>query len=656
MAKERTERVTIDPVADCWQELHLSDGIVRAYSLDTWSEEFSLMTAGYRDRLDPEDANNPEAPFNLLTVAILAEAKARVFEAELASGETGSVHLGGEVRPHTQSFIKVAARVYAAHGFKVHLRKGLDTTPIWYSSFGVAYEEYGSGDNFTASHSQYFKGGWKPLDSEGKQLLAEEEQIVEAVHSIVGNRETIRLSPLKSSPLILDDFDVDAAYASYQESVLGKELLSSIEDAGASGFRCYICTLGGSMKATSEKLFARFGVSTGDDGVIRYLLGEEDSQYHNVGLHEGKDLGVDPGTPLVYRNVGAQQILLRGAASLVIIWDPDGDRLKVATVAPASEEAVARAAGLEVDECGDGKSCVVYLTPNQLYLLLAAFRIDVLRGTGKLGECDWFIGASLPTSKSLDELAAAEGIPCVRVPVGFKHIGDLCDRIETQLTGDAEVSVQTVTGETVVLGHKPRALILCEESGGATLGGSELLTSRTGARRILALREKDGMQIGLLTLALAARLYTEQRSLVSFYCALTSSRNVRYLHYHRADVRLYDEGLMGEELRAAKDEGMGRRDRVMAFFQELVRKHQAGELTLQDIREGIDARRVGAAIGMPALTAAHLPGDGVLLESDDLRFILRASGTDALLRYYLEAKDSAYLEAVQEMLVSLDIE
>ena len=76
---KRSMRVDIQPDANRFAEIRLTDDMAEFYHLDTWSKEFSLMTAGYRDRMDPDDAGNPEVPFNLLTVALLADAKAKVF-------------------------------------------------------------------------------------------------------------------------------------------------------------------------------------------------------------------------------------------------------------------------------------------------------------------------------------------------------------------------------------------------------------------------------------------------------------------------------------------------------------------------------------------------------------------------------------------------
>ena len=173
-------------------------------------------------------------------------------------------------------FIQLAARVYAAHGFKVHLRQGVKTTPIWYSSFGVFYEEYQSGDNFTASHSQHFKGGWKPLDGFGQQLLAEEAEIIAEVRAVVANRATISLDSGMPNRLIAEDFDVDATYLKFLRTVIADDLVHSLAEAGRQGFRVSICTMGGSMKATSERLFAALGITTGPGGVVNYFLSEED--------------------------------------------------------------------------------------------------------------------------------------------------------------------------------------------------------------------------------------------------------------------------------------------------------------------------------------------------------------------------------------------
>ena len=92
---------------------------------------------------------------------------------------------------------------------------------------------------------------------------------------------------------------------------------------------------------------------------------------------------------------------------------------------------------------------------------------------------------------------------------------------------------------------------LCEESGGATMGGAELLTNRSESRRMLALREKDAMQLGLLSMCLGATLYTRNTSFAQYYCDLVKSKGLKCIHFKREDVLLYDEGLTGTALREA---------------------------------------------------------------------------------------------------------
>jgi phosphomannomutase len=574
-----------------------------------------------------------------------------VFERKLKENEKGHVHIGGEVRPHTQDFIKLTARIYAAHGFIVHLRKEFKTTPIWYSSFGVAYEEFQSGDNFTASHSQYFKGGWKPMDGSGKQLIVEEADIIKEVKTIIAKRETIRMSPWDAKT-ILRDFDVDQAYVTYQRQVIGESIIQHIRDAGKNGFKTLICTVGGSMKATTERLFDALGITHGDSGVARYIYGEESQIFHGLGQINGENFGVDPGKWQIYKNVGLQAPLLSGEADIGIIWDPDGDRIKIASTAKLSDKAELMAMGVEIDEQTANGKCVAYFTPNQLYVMITAFRLQTLRDNNRLKDHDWFIGASYPTTMALDQLAKAEGVKFVQVPVGFKNIGDLCEQIENQLGSDVIFSMKT--GQKVPLGKKPRAIILCEESGGANLGGPELLVSKHGKNKMLALREKDGMQIGLIMMALSAKLSMEKSSLAAYYASIVKTMNIKWLHYVRKDQTLYDERLLGAELQNAKQEGIAKRDNTMAFFKSLVDDYKNGKSALEEVRARINrAAPAGVPAVFPEVRSVAWIGDGPMIECADVRFIMRASGTDAVLRYYLEGKHKESLEGILDLVSQL---
>lgn len=646
------ERFKIEPFENEWREIKISEELISLYSLDKWSEEFSLMTAGYRDQLNPNDANDPEVPFNLIVIAILGEAKARVFKRKSPPGKEMHVHVGGETRPHTQKFIAILSRVYAAHNIKVHLRTHTRTTPIWYSSFGVLYGEYQSGDNLTASHSPFFKGGWKPLDSSGKQLLEEEDEIISEVKNIVSNREKIRLAPWESKEKIVYDFDVDEAYVKYQQSLIIDKCKDDIKQAIKKGFRCAACTSGGSMKATTERLFPMFGISTGEDGVIQYLFGEEDSQFHQVGQLNGEHFGPDPSKEQVYKHIGAQEILLSGKADLVVLWDPDGDRFNIVTITSDKQTEKAKTLGLEVDPYPGTNMSIVYFTPNQLFFMLTAYRIRILKESGLLSAYNWFVTPSISSSRSISELAEKENMPVAYVRVGFKYMGTFSEWLENR--SDPSESFVNAIGEKVSFGKKPRALIMCEESGGAVFGGTELLLNKSGSKGMVALREKDGMQFCLMALSLATHLYNSGLSFAEYYCTMIEEYDIQHKFFNRRDVRLYDESLIGAELQIAKSDGIKTRDKIMDFFIKLTGK------SLGEIHYEINSRLAESDRELPRPTIVCKVGEGKLLEGmlmefDVFWFLIRASGTDALIRYYIEGKDKSEIEAYQQSLINLSI-
>lgn len=648
--------IEIDPSADVHQRIELSDEVVDVYALEKWANDFNLMTAGYRDQLDPDDIANPGVAVNIVTMIILGEAKARVFKRKAADNGSLSVHLGGETRPHTQDFINVMARVYAANGFKVHLRPSNLTCPIWYTSFGVFYEGFQSGDNLTASHSQFFKGGWKPVDSLGKQLVEDEEDIIAEVRYIVKNRETIHLVPL-SDKNILHDFDVDDAYIAYQKTVIDELSVKEIIKANEKGFTCSICTVGGSMKNTSERLFHGFGISTGRDGIVKYFYDAEDSRYHNIGQIKGENFGVDPTKKEIYRNIGAQEKLLNKEANLVFIWDPDGDRFNMVTTASSQYADKFETIGLEVEHTPDQDKCIVYFTPNQIFFMISAYRIEALKRAGLISEYDWFLASSVTTSKALNELAKAENIPIVHVRVGFKHWGTFAEWLENR-ANENELYI-TALGEKVPIGGKPRLVLMCEESGGAILGGCEFIQNRDCSRHIIAMREKDAFQFGSMTLSLGAFLFNTNQSFADYYCSLIDKYNIQNRYFKRYDKRLYDEGLSGSERVDAKAEGEAKRNRIMQYFHDLAEKYSF-ERNIEEIREEIQSRLPKGGYTLPSISNISLIGSGGLLEGTFMQFetfwfVIRASGTDAVLRYYLNGKNDREIELFQKAIMKIEI-
>ena len=637
---------------------------VAAAGLEAWAAQFKLGTAGYRDLLDPEDLFNTAVPFNALTVALVLEARAQLSRA----AGLASLHVGGEVRPHTQELIDLAARLYAAHGFAVHLRPpGERTTPIWLSSFGVFYEELDGGENFTASHSQSYKGGWKPMDASGGQLIEMAARIADRVRELVQQAATEGLSialAAADDPLIKRDFDPVDAYVAVLRQVVPDGLLAEVNQAARGGFRAAFCTEGGSMAATGRRVFAALDIPVGEIAAsgaeqttpVFFTHSEESSTYHGIGILDGVNHGVDPSKWQVYKHVGAQEILLAGQADVFFIWDPDGDRFNMVTVAPASLAAAAEKAGLEVDPLDDQR-CLVFFKPNQIYFMLTALKIDSLQEAGELDSYDWIVATTYPTSRSIGEIAttfnAQHGgaLKTFRTPVGFKYFAALVADLEGQIAGGgaAPTVASDVTGQETIFGPRPRLLIMAEESGGAAMGPAEAMRSRNGARSSLAAKEKDALQVGVMALCLAARLHRNDGSFAAYYLELLERFDTRYRFYERRDVTLFDEVLQGEERIRAQAAGNARKDATVAFFASLE------GLAPEDAAARL-SERLPAGTVLPTIESVFHAGDGTFIEMQGQWFELRASGTDAVLRFYMEGRDRDQVAALNAAFTEIKID
>ena len=624
-----------------------------------WISDFKLGTAGYRDTIDMNDFFSTDAPYNAHTIMMVAEAMARIYNKK----GYGSVHLGGEVRRYTPEIIQLIGRIFASHGVTVHLNAERDTTPIWATSFGVFYNELDGGANITASHSQKFKQGFKPVDEKGMQLLSVADEIAEEVRRIGQEAKSesfsITLSAV-SSPYIRKDFRYLEAYADYLKDIIPEEALRLIHEAQKAGMKAGVSTVGGSMYENSLALFERFGIKAGQDGLIQYMHWEKRDDFHKVGEIDGENYGCDPTKPIIYRNIGLKEKLLSGEIHFGFIWDPDGDRYNIVTIAPASVKNRAEESGLEVESIAGRDECIVYFKPNQIYFLNAALKLEILAESGDLFKNDQVIGITYPTSKSIGELAdvfnkryskefdqSGTRVRVFNTPVGFKYFGEMVGDIEAQLGQGGEVVLKDVTGKEVSLGRSPRILIMAEESGGAAMGSATWRLSKGKKRRSLAMKEKDGMQIALMNLGVMSKLYLEKKSFAELYVEKIEEYDIRYRYYGRIDKTLFEESLTGEAREKAKAIGNKAKDYVVDAFKVLTRKKSP-----QEARDALQ-KLVGEGVRVPEIKRVFWAGDGTYIDFGTMWFELRASGTDAVLRFYIEGRDKAFLDSLNKAFVGI---
>ncbi len=446
-------------------------------------------------------------------------------------------------------------------------------------------------------------------------------------------------------------------------------LLDDVRAAADAGFRAAFGCEGGSMGATARRVFAGLGLgvapsptgvagglAAGDPaGAVFFTHFAERSDYYGIGTLDGVNHGVDPGKPQVYKQVGAQRLLRDERAHVFFLWDPDGDRFNMVTTAPADLAAPAVAAGLEVDALDAGR-CLVFFKPNQIYFMLTALRLESLQAAGELAARDWIVATTWPTSRSIGELAEAfnrrhgTALRTFRVPVGFKYFAALVRDLEDQLADDDAGGIAAraldATDTETVFGPRPRLLIMAEESGGAAMGAGEWLASRHDGARSLAPKEKDGMQVGVLSLALAARLHREGSSFARYYLDRLDRYDITHRFYERRDVTLADESLRGAARDAARAVGNAKKEATVAFFRSL-------EAMTPAAAEAALRARLPAGTPLPPVRRIFWAGDGTLIEFDGQWFMLRASGTDAVLRYYMEGRQQAGVSRLNAGLAGL---
>jgi len=630
------------------------------HGLLRWVTEFKLGTAGYRDTINLTDLYKTDAPFNAHTIMMIAEAMARIYERR----GYGSIHLGGEVRRFTREIIQLVSRIFAAHGISVHLHLDKGTTPIWASSFGVFYNELDGGANVTASHSQNFKQGFKPIDEKGMQLLGMADEIRDEVKKIgeeaMAGGYSINLSA-DPSPNIMKDFHYLDAYADYLKDIVPEEAFLLIKRAQEAGMKVGVSTMGGSMHENSMPIFNHFGISAGIDGMIQYFHWEKRDDFHRVGEIDGENYGCDPAKPIIYRNIGLKEKLLTGEIDFGFIWDPDGDRYNMVTMADATIASKAEEIGLEVEKMQGMDKCIAYFKPNQIYFINTALKLEMIARSGELFQYDWVISTTYPTSKSIGELTemfnrryanefAKHGtkLRLFRTPVGFKHLGNMVSTIERRLSeGEGEVMLEDTTGEEISLGRKPRILILAEESGGAAMGGAEWIRSKHGKRESLSMKEKDGMQIALMNLSIMGKLFIERKSFTQLYIEKIEEYDIQYRYYYRIDKKLFDESLTGKAREDAREIGNRTKDFMVETFKSLTEGKTMGQVS-RELR-----KMTGNQIPIPEVTRIFWAGDGTYIDFGKFWFELRASGTDAVLRFYIEGKEKEVLEAVNNAFVGI---
>jgi phosphomannomutase len=584
-------------------------------------------------------------------VAVIAQAYAQYFlEADRERGGTGkpSAFVGFDARFLSDRFGEIFSRVFAGNGVRVLRDHRNEPTPTPVTSFMAVYCGLDGGIQITASHNPPNHNGVKSSTWYGGVDTDDiSDRIAAQVRALVAGGE-IRFAAAPS-PLV-EELDAKGVYAreylraTFPAGAL-QPLRGGIEDGAGFLFDGLHGVGGMAMRQYLDTLLE----GTDWRSAVKLLNAEPDP---SIGGIEKPDPS-DPNTLVLS---GAIDYLVEHPSVLVSVTaDMDADRIGTAVLIPEAEVARARRFGLFVSAFEGGVHAVRF-TPNQVFTLIAYDRLLAATGcrpdglkealrSGRVDPARYHLITTIATSVLAEQLAKTYGLRFHLTAVGFKNLGKLAWQIDQQRTGDV-------------------ILALMEESGGAQIGPFEPWNDRGDTIH----RDKDTCALALALFNLAARLKLEGRSVLDFYLSMAEQFG-SLAYFERLDAYLPDREAAEDPARAGeanrvkqemlerlvaldRPENHGVLLRLLGYDPAAARPQPDADLTEISLLVKLDeewktihptAHRYALPEGetVEFYRAGPYPHDGMRINVYDagaMRHwtLVRASGTEALLRVYME--------------------
>ncbi len=630
-----------------------------------YAKEAKVSTAGIRgpqNILYPQDTR---FPINLIGIVLATLAKALVAKEKYPDKNILKI-AGREVRYNSDKFLDAIARIQAANGIKTLVPEGRKTIPIWLASFLAFKLDLLGGEYITSSHGISVKNATKDLNSQGSQYLPEESmEFVNKIQEIFdetlkkGSYE-IKLAA-KNNPLIdekimakLND-GVDLYVEYLQSGVAQKFNLDLIKHFDG---KIIIENVGGSAHRTLSRVLEKLGL---EDKFVWFNT-EEDPFFHSIGKYahtpSGEkafyDYSVDATViskrkngekffPVIETMHYEEKLKNYPVGTVVLITDPDHDRLTITQTESVNRIPVLEEAGIDYIKLDDNRVLTVF-TANQAFLILMDFWAKQLKAQGLWDNHPRFMIKTTASALSWDEWAAHNDVKVVNVPVGFKEIANIMKKVELKLkkAPDKEVIIDDVFGNSINLGVNPRLLFGGEESGGMIMGSDKLIKSLAG-REAIAMREKSATEAIMIASALVAKLADCKKSLSEQLIEIFDENKIVGRFDTRVDIAYYNESEPDiNKLKEAKIAGEAKRTQNDLFYLTMAIAFKEGIMTLDNIIEVLNDSF--KSLIFDNLKSVKFVGDGTYLEFDDKYIEIRPSGTDAKTKAYAGGLDKHILE------------
>lgn len=618
-----------------------------------YSKEAKVSTAGIRgpqNILYPQDTR---FPINLVGIVLATLAKALTVKQKYKEGGITKI-VGSEVRYNSDLYLEAIARVQAALGIRVLTPYERKTIPIWLASFLAFKLDLAGGEYITSSHGISVKTATKDLNSQGSQYLPEESaEFVEKIQEIFDIVEktgsyTINFSPKhdalidENSMMKMND-GVDL-YTEYLKNGVAEnsDIIKKMNG------KLFIDCVGGCAYRTLSRVLKNLNIFE------KYVWNnvEEDPFFHSIGKYDTDpkgnkvfyDYSVDA-TVIAKRQNGEkffpvieslhyeEKLKDMPLGTIVLITDPDHDRLTVCQIESAGNSFNLDNLGISYIKLNDDRVLTIY-TANQAFLMLMNYRVSELKHNGKFKNHPRFIIKTTASALSWDEWAKAHNIKVVNVPVGFKEIANIMKKTEAQMQKNPaeEVKITDVFGQEINLGVQPRLIFGGEESGGMIMGAEELIESK-GGRKAIAMREKSATEAIIVASSLAAKLEANNKTLSEYLEDLYETNNISVKYDVREDFAYYNESEPDiDKLKQAKAEGEKMRTKNDLFYLSLAIAVREGIADIEAVRKVLN--NSFAELDFNNLVSIKFVGDGTYLKFDNKFIEIRPSGTDAKTKAY----------------------
>ncbi|MDD3593182.1 MAG: hypothetical protein PHX18_00980 [Candidatus Gastranaerophilales bacterium] len=620
---------------------------------ENYEKEAKVSTAGIRgpqNILYPQDTR---FPINKAGIMLATIGKALSALQKHPDGELHKI-LGGEVRYNTIEYLDIISRLQAQFGIKTHIPVDKAAIPIWMASFLAFKLDLLGGEYITSSHGISVKNATKDLNDQGSQYLPEESmEFVNKIKEIFNETEkngqyVIKFSSADNPNIdekLMKELDNGAAlYVEYLKDSVAT--LNNLEEISTLKNKVIIENVGGSAYHTLSKILKELNIADN----FEWLHKEESPFFHSIGKYDhdpkgnktfydysvdatvvAKDENNKPFMPVIKSLNYGKVLADKPLGTVVLITDPDHDRLTVTQIESSENIPALKALGVDFTELSQGRILCVY-TANQGFLMLMDFWAKQLQNAGKFDNHPRFIIKTTASALSWDEWAANNGVKVVNVPVGFKEIANVLKKAEKQIAENKPVTITDVFNEKIELGVNPRLIFGGEESGGMIIGPEKLIKSKNG-RTALAMREKSAAEAIIVASALVASLEKQGKTLSDNLKEVFEENKITGKFDVREDISYYNESESNiEKLKLSKKEGEAKRTKNDLFYLTLALAKFDGLINIGQVRKIL--QDVFKELDFSALEDIKFTGDGSYLVFADKYVEIRPSGTDAKTKAY----------------------